>query len=135
MPEDFSVSILAQTSENFQKLFDLSTRIDERVKQIQSRQEGMDERMDEVFKQQVALMQKIAVLESKQEDEAEIVKKVDGIQVSLHDLDKRLEAVEKESGKHSDRWNKVATFIIQLAWVILAAYLLTKLHLQAPAVP
>lgn len=68
MSDTMSVQILAQASENIQKLFDLSTRIDERVKAIQNQQAHVDERFEILTQQQVALMQRIAVLDATTND-------------------------------------------------------------------
>ena len=130
MPEEISLQILSQTSENIQKLFDLSTRIDERVKAIQSKQEELDVRMTDVARAHTDVMQKVAVLESKNSDSRN-----SEIDQKMTDLDKRLTLVENSSNKNQDRWNKIFTFVIQLLWVILASYLLMKLNLQAPQVP
>ncbi len=135
MPEDISVQILTQTSENIQKLFELGTRIDERVKSIQTRQEQIDKRIDGMIEQQNLIMQKVAVLEAKGDDVDHAEQTIRGVQSNLVDMDKRVSAVEDKHIAHADRWNKIASFIIQLVWVVLAAYLLTKLHLQAPSVP
>jgi len=134
MPEDnMTVQILSQTSESIAKLFDLSTRIDERVKAIQTKQHDLDVRLEGVIKSHQEMMQKIAVLESKDDDHLE--DQVDQCKKDLFSLDKRLTAVEADSGRTQDRWNKIFTFVIQLVWVLLAAWLLLKLNLQAPAVP
>tara|TARA_Y100000034_G_scaffold131207_1_gene191454 strand:+ start:1223 stop:1663 length:441 start_codon:yes stop_codon:yes gene_type:complete len=146
MSEDISVQILSQTSDNIQKLFDLSTRIDERVKAIQSKQDDLDDRMTEVVKAHTDILQKVAVLESKEGNANIITTKLEACQKSktekfasvsqeLIELDKRLSLVEGQSNTSQDRWNKIFTFAIQIIWVILAAYLLMKLGIQAPAVP
>lgn len=135
MPEEISVQILSQTSENIQKLFDLSTRIDERVKSIQSKQEQIENRIEGVQQQQVTMMQKVAVLEAKKDSSEDLRDMIEETQGALVDLDKRLARLENEHDRHNDRWGKIASFVIQMVWVILAAYLLTKFNLQAPAVP
>lgn len=135
MGEDISVQILTQASENIQKLFDLSTRIDERVKMIQVRQEQMDKRIDDLVTHHTHIMQKIAVLESKEEDQDVFEERIGNLEKAFISMDKRLDSTEGKNEQNSDRWKNVATFVIQLVWVILAAYLLTKLHLQPPSVP
>ena len=135
MAEDISIQILTQASDNIQKLFDLSTRIDERVKMIQLRQEQMDKRVDENLQHVGSIMQKIAVLESKERVVEGVSKNIEVLEQAAVNMDKRLDVVEGKNQASNDRWNRIATFIIQLVWVILAAYLLTKLHLQAPAIP
>jgi len=139
MPEDISVKILSQTSDNIQKLFELSTRIDERVKAIQSKQEDLDERIADVVRVHVQIMQKVAVLESQIGGERSFAVRLEEchkeVNAELIKLDKRLSLVEGQTNTSQDRWNKIFTFVIQIVWVILAAYLLTKLGIQAPAVP
>lgn len=133
MPQDISVQILSQTSDNIQKLFDLSTRIDERVKAIQERQSVIDHRIEEIIERQLLLMQRLAVLEAK--DVKAIADKLEEAEEEITTLDKRMALLEGDSGRNNDRWKSIAGFVVQLIWVILAAYLLMKLNLQAPAVP
>jgi Mg2+ and Co2+ transporter CorA len=139
MADDISVQILSQTSENIQKLFDLSTRIDERVKAIRDKQDDLDERLTDIAKVHQEVMQKIAVLESKDGGAGMLSARLDECQkevkLELVQIDKRLSLVEGSTNTSQDRWNKIFTFAIQIIWVILAAYLLMKLGIQAPAVP
>lgn len=135
MSEDISVQILTQASENIQKLFDLSIRIDERVKLIQTRQEQIDKRIDDVLENHVEMMKKIAVLESKGGDSVVHVGKIKEIEVQITSIDKRLATIESDQGRHTDRWNRIGSFLVQLVWVVLAAYVLTKLKLQPPSIP
>lgn len=130
MSEEITSQVLEQTSKNIQKLFDLSTRIDERVKTIQERQEALDERIEKVVQKNSELMQKIAVLESKQGEFG-----LDEFKKEIVVIDKRLASVEDASDQTQARWNRLLTFIIQLVWVILAAWMLLKLNLQAPDIP
>jgi chromosome segregation ATPase len=130
MAEEITVQILTQASENIQKLFELSTRIDERVKAIQAKQDGVEARIEQIALTHHLANQKIAVLESSGNKHD-----IEECERHIADLEKRLVTVEMTSGQTQDRWNRVISFIIQLIWVILAAWFLTKLHLQAPAVP
>lgn len=133
MPQDISVQILSQTSDNIQKLFDLSTRIDERVKAMQERQGSLDHRIEEIIERQLVLMQRLTILEAK--DIKSLADKLEETEEAIASIDKRLALIEVDSNRHNDRWKSIAGFVVQLIWVILAAYLLLKLNLQAPAVP
>lgn len=135
MPEEISVQILSQASENIQKLFDLSTRIDERVKQLQIHQENLDRKIEDINRRHIETAQKVAVIESKLSGDILLAEKVGECEDAANQLDKRIVVLEGDHTKNNDRWNKIATFLIQLVWVVLAAYLLTKLNLQPPAVP
>lgn len=130
MPEEITVQILSQASENIQKLFDLSTRIDERVKTILIVQHDMDDGMASLLKNHNELLQQVAIMESKDTDI-----KIHECEKALIAMDKRVSAVEGSSNQGQDRWNRAVTFGIQLVWVILAAWLLMKFNLQPPAVP
>src|SRR5574343_1129428 len=103
MPE----TILSQTSENIQKLFDLSTRIDERIKAVHDNQVKVDKRIDDIIDQQVILMQKIAVLESKGNNRL-LATTIEECKESLSDIDKRLTLVEGAYIRYNDRWKTVA---------------------------
>lgn len=134
MPEEISVQVLSQTSENIQKLFDLSTRIDERVKSVQAKQEDLDKRIEEVIQRQIEVAQKVAILEHERVNSS-LQRKLEDCEDQVTELDKRMARVESDAGRSSERWKGIASFVVQLIWVILAAYLLTKMNLQAPAVP
>ena len=102
------------------------TRIDERIKSIKEEQLNLERNISVIQASHTNIMQKIAVLESKD---------ADNIKRELTEVEKRLTAVESSTCQSKDRWNKIFTFMIQIIWVILAAWLLMKLGLQAPAVP
>lgn len=137
MPEDITAQILNQTIESIQKLYDLSTRIDERVKTVQINQKELENSIDSIKMKHSDIMQKVAVLESK--DVGFISTKFTDCQSEfrkeLNELEKRIISVEATSGQNKDRWNRIFDFIIQIIWVILAAWLLMKMGIQAPAVP
>ncbi len=78
-------------------------------------------------------MQRIIVLESK--DIKHLDSNLIECEKEITTIDKRLMAMESASGQHQDRWNRIISFVIQLVWVILAAWLLMKLNLTAPNIP
>lgn len=149
--EDISVQILAQTSENIQKLFDLSIRIDERVKLIQANQDDFDHRIENIIKEENEIFRRLILLESKngsaikevvaslsdelgkQKDKlAEIERRFTGTDSAS---DKRLSALEISNRGSDNRWEKITSFVIQLVWIVLAAWVLTHLNLNPPPVP
>ena len=134
MEQDISAKLLAQTSENIQKLFDLTTRIDERVKSIQHKQNDINDRVDSVVQTHIQIMQKIAVLESKHEEDdySKLSLEIDSVLKDLTELDKRITFVESVSGTQQERWKTVTNFVIQLIWIVLAAWVLMKLNLTPP---
>ena len=133
MKDDLFVQLLAQTSESIQKLFDLSTRIDERVKFIQSKQADVDGRLTGVVTNHLEVIQRLAVAESRLE--ALDVDAVEDLEKIVHTLDRRIISLEQTSKGHEHRWNAIFQFAVQLIWITLAAYVLYKLNLNPPPVP
>ncbi len=134
MPEEVALQALTQAAESIQNLFELSTRIDERMKSLQSQHDAMAARFEVGVMRQMDILEKLAILEFKSNDNGVPARLADCERL-LADMDKRLANLEGTQGRQADRWNKFASFVIQLAWVILAAYLLTKAQLQPPLSP
>lgn len=138
--ENIALKILTQTSENIQKLFDLTTRIDERIKSISVKQQELETQIHDLTESHTEVLQNIAVLESK--DISDVIQykcpyrsNFEGLQKEIAGIDKRLCVVEIASTGNQDRWKKVTDFFIQLIWITLAAWVLYKLNLSPPSVP
>jgi hypothetical protein len=125
------------TTDNINKLLDLTTRIDERIIAIHTKQHEFDERLIDIVKDHNEAMRRIVILESKHQGCPihNMGGQLDEIHKSLDEMDKRVVLVEDSTNRTQDRWKAVLTFVIQLVWVLLASWLLVKLNLQAPAVP
>lgn len=133
MKDDISIQVLSQTSENIQKLFDLSTRIDERVKAIVLKQSDLNARLENLIASHTEAIQRLAVAEAKLE--TPLQEELQGLQKVINEMDKRLASVEHATKGNENRWNTIFQFITQLVWITLAAYLLYKLNLNPPPVP
>lgn len=57
---------------------------------------------------------------------------MDRISKNMSEMDRRLRIFELNHDNRKERWNMVINFVIQLIWVAMAAFLLTKLGLQPP---
>lgn len=106
------------------------SRLDERIKIIQQQQSDLEERIEETLHEHNEILQKTAVIEARLE-----IKNGKRIAEYILDLDQRINAIELASCRNKDRWNQMMNFIVQLAWVVLAAWVLTKLNLQPPSLP
>ena len=109
--------------------------MDERLNSLKASQEDIDKNIIEINRAYNETVQRLASLESMAESNKENWQKTNEYEKEFSSIDKRLSVVETSTDKSQDRWNKIISFVIQLAWVVLAAWLLTKLNLQAPAVP
>lgn len=148
MPEDISVQILSQASDNIQKLFEISTRIDERVKSIKEHQEALSAQIATVARDYHDVTKKLAVLEAHNTSQgiSSLAIKFDETEELIDELDKRVSAIESAADKRltaveaatttsSERWQQIFSFVIQLVWIVVAAWAIAKLGLQSPPVP
>ncbi len=153
MPEQMSVQLLTQACDNIQKLFDVTTRIDERTKSMERKQDQFDARLDETSQKIMHITHKVAIIEAKELNPDTFHSLSENIHGRIVDVDQtmrnrfqilenkivmlehQLALIQNHNNQTQDRWKTVSTFIIQLVWVVLAAYVLTKLNLQSPAVP
>jgi hypothetical protein len=131
--EDFSPQVLAQTSQNIHKLFELSTRIDERVKNIQNKQEEFEEKLENSTKYTNELVQRLIIVEQRNGQAAR--EYVEGVRKEMAVIDHRVITLEHSQKRSEGNWNLIFDYTLKLIWCVLAAFLLYKLKLQAPIGP
>lgn len=54
------------------------------------------------------------------------------ISAQISEMDRNIKKLELNHDNRKERWNMAVNFVVQLAWVSMAAFLLSKLGLQAP---
>ncbi len=132
-----TTQILSQTSENIQKLFDLTTRIDQKMVDMQSDLELLEEKIDGIIKDNNDLHRKVIVLES--HNKLPLFDSINSKLVTLEkdgdDLQKRMLVIEHSNNASEDRWGKISSFVIQLVWIVIASWILFKMNLSPPPVP
>lgn len=127
-----------QVHESIKGVFEMTARIDERVQLMMKKQDDLDNKINSQMILYNQLSARVSVLES--DSSMEILKSEVGrvqdcaneIKTKLHDVEMKLQNVEGNSGRQEDRWKVFFGFGVQIIWVVLAAYLLYKLGLQAP---
>jgi chromosome segregation ATPase len=126
-PEGSLNEFYFQMTESFQSLFDLTSRMDERLRVLDKEQQQNEEDLKEHIKATQSLHSDVRLLTSKIED---LIKHRDTMK-----LDSRVQTLEHSSNDTEGRWKVIVNFALQLIWVATAAYMLYKLGLQAPATP
>jgi hypothetical protein len=69
-----------------------------------------------------------SVLESK--SDSRLQEQVRSLETHVHQLDLKVQELESCSTRQEARWKTVAGYVMQIAWIILTAFLLYKLGLQ-----
>ena len=133
MSENLTVKVLSQTSENIQRLFDLTTRIDERVKMIQTTQEETNNKIKEVVNDYNELLERMITIEVN--GNRTVQGEMNRYYEQLSNIDKRINMLEHANTGSENRWNRIFSFVIQLIWVVLASWVLYKLQLNPPNLP
>ena len=131
MPENKGENYYIQVSDSIKSIYELTTRVDERQQLMMSKVEQLERKIDSLMSEYRDLEGRMRVIESKDGGTADI----SSIKDTLHSYDVRLQALEISNKGQEGRWKNIMGFIAQLVWVIVAAYLLYKLGIQAPAVP
>jgi len=121
-----------QVSESIKSLFDLTTRIDERVKHMQLTQQEMQSKMDAQLKVDHDMDGRLQVMESK-------VHSLNGgttdkLKDHIRDIETEMALMNQVISKSESRWGKIIKVVVQLGWIIVVAWALTRLGLQAPQV-
>lgn len=139
-----------QVSDSIQLVFDLTSRIDERVKMLIEQQNDLEGRVEKLLEMHQSSNSRLVLLESKEypslkEDLARIKenvltialisKEVEGLQSKIQTLEIKSEMIAMKMGTHDNRWLLAFDTIWKLGLMLVAGYILYKLGLQAPPVP
>lgn len=114
--------------QTIKSLTTLLTRLDERIQLMMKKQDDLEKKLETLLSKQHEIDHR---LENVEESEADI-KELKG---NFHRLEIKVQEIDITSNRQETRWKGALSFVLQLAWVILASYLLLKLKLQSPAVP
>ncbi len=138
-----------QVTNSIKSVFDLTSRIDERVKMLVERQNDADERYDKVLELLQQLVNRVTILESKdvsnvKTDLNEINKRIaimessgakhdiEDIKQKIHTLDLRVEAINMRTVNQEGRWAKLFDLVFKLTIMLIGGYLLFRFGWQAP---
>lgn len=140
----------SQVSESIQLVFDLTSRIDERVKMLIEKQNELDAKMTRFSESVQLISNRLTILESKdypslKEDLSKIRENIAAISLTgedvedledkVHNLEVKLEMISLKLGTHDNRWFLMFDTVWKMALMLVAGYILYKLGLQAPPVP
>jgi plasmid maintenance system killer protein len=102
------------------ELQESNSKILEKLRNLTKKNSDLERELKDLNKSKYDTDTRLRILESEMEK---------------HDLYKIENAIRKFESQHDDRkqnWSIVINFAVQLAWISMAAWLLTKLGLQPP---
>jgi len=146
--EELNLNFLSQIADSITKLFEITTRIDERVKVCIDKNKEIESKIENVHKElsqrisnntelNLTLRENLAILNSKNIDY-----KLENVKSEIHlaneeilFLKNRLSNTEKTSEGFENKWNAIVKFIVQIIWLVVGAWILFKLGLGPPSLP
>ena len=121
-----------ELSKSIKSIFDLTTRIDERVKSLIKKEELLQPKCEQRSKEITDTINKVTTLESAQK---ELHIDIDILKTETHKMELLLQAVKIQTAGHENKWKTIMSFSVQLIWAVLACYLLMKLGFETPPIP
>lgn len=150
---DILMDHYSKVNESIKSVFDLTSRIDERVKMLVERQGDLEEQLDKAIDNQQQILSRVSVLESRDAtpiataNKAEIheIKQrvaimessgskqdIEDIKQKIHLLDLRVESINMRTANQESRWAKLFDLVFKLTIMLIGGYLLFKFGWQAP---
>ena len=127
----------SQVQDSIKSVFELTTRVDERVQLMMKKQDDVERKIDGISTEMKELNTRVTVLESNNGKAlaANVATEVDRLKDIIGDMKLKMQTLESRTDSSEGKWKTVLYFGLQILWVVVAAYLLYRLGIQAPAVP
>lgn len=145
-------------------LFDLTARIDERVKMLVTSNEkihnlcnSLEDKVRFATEKSALVAEKVSAVEIKAADirsemnnmRAEFRERIKEELIAIEDeheaiekdierlgmIETKIAFLEQSTSTHENRWKVAIGYVIQTAWILVVCYLLYKLNLQTPPIP
>ena len=127
-----------KVSESIKLIFDLTSRIDERVKILVEQHNETHQRIEKIHERYEGMMNRIVVLENKNGSELKhaiadlksmlnnIDNQKDALEKRIRDNEVKLAALEIYNTQHMGKWKLVGDFIFKVVMLGLGAFLTWK---------
>lgn len=127
MPEK-NDSSYKEVSESIKLVFDLTSRIDERVKHLVEQHNEANQRIEKLMERHENILSRLSVLENKnghgmKEDITELKK-------DFHAMEIKVAAIEMQTTRHEDKWKTIGDFIFKVTVAVVGAVIVWKLTMK-----
>lgn len=117
-----------EVSESIKLVFDLTSRIDERVKHLVEQHNEANQRIEKLMERHENILSRISVLENKngngmKEDISELKK-------GFHDIEIKVAAIEMQTIRHENKWQTIGDFLFKIAVAVVGAVIVWKLTVK-----
>jgi hypothetical protein len=123
--EHYDNSYDKQVAESIRSLFELTSRVDERVKLMSDNYQRIDTKFDSIVRGQQELLQRVTALESR--NGTEIKKVVEELSERVRKMEINMQSLEIVSKGNQNKWDKAIDYGMRILVAIAAALLTFKL--------
>lgn len=127
------IQLFTQVTESTKSIYELTARVDERVKLVSERQANLDNKLESIVASHNQIVTRVVTLETR--DYVELQKEVDKLTDLIQAQESRLAILEDNKKGMDWKLGQVADFVIKLVWVVVACYVVYKLGLSTPPIP
>lgn len=119
------IDLFGQVSKSTKSIYDLTSRMDERMKLMVAKQVDTDNKIDKIITLQISLSERTTILETKQP--LNIIKdlenKIEKLEIETHDIKVRHETSNKN-------WKGIFDIIVQIFTIVLGAWIVWKMGVK-----
>ncbi len=109
--------------ELIRKLQESDEKLQNKNKNLIYKQSELEKQIKSICDSKHNLEMRISILESIN---------IEDLKKEIYKIDSKVQSFESAHDDRKEKWQIAINFIVQLIWVAMAAWLLTKLGLQAP---
>jgi hypothetical protein len=119
-------------NESLKLVFDITSRIDERMKILIENNNDSKERIEKLFDQQIMLLNRITVLENKNSTQmvTELKNELTILDNKVDHLSERCIYLEKEVNQQGNKWTVLFDFTFKIGVMLVGSIILWKIGIQ-----
>ncbi len=139
MNKDISENFYKEVSDSLKLVFDLTSRIDERMKIVIAGNTETKEKIERLASQYSDIITRISLLESKNTNRQidELKEEIKDVKTKINDFHDtvdnskiKMAEVEKDLKSHSYKWTALIDFIFKVAIIVIGGVILFKLGIK-----
>jgi len=133
-------AITTEITNSIKALYDLTARVDERVKIIGEKQVNFEHRLETLIENQQGVTTRVSILESKngQEVKGDISansRKISDIEKDMVKMTARVDTIASNQKTANNIWLTILDYVTRGGWIIFICWLLYRFGLQTPPLP
>lgn len=134
------VELINQFTESTQSIFELTSRMDERIKIIMEQQSSAEKKFTQFIELQHEMISRVIVLESKnghkiEKEMEKIERQIEKIEEKMKNIENDTQVLKMHSQSNMTIWKQIGDFVVKIIWVVVACWLVLKLGLSNLPLP